>query len=100
MNITVYKALNTLAGANTTLTANLGTIGAAITAKDANFNATNIQGIWTSLQGALDSWYCNETHQGDGAYAATYANLSLSTNVTVSRTPEYKYMNANISIPS
>ena len=100
MNITVYKALNTLAGANTTLTANLGAIGAAITAKDANFNATNIQGIWTSLQGALDSWYCNETHQGDGTYATTYGNLALTTNVTVTRTPQYGYVNANTAIPS
>ena len=100
MNITVYKALNTLAGSNTTLTANLATIGAAITAKDANFNGTNIQGIWTALQGGLDSWYCNETHQGDGLYATTYNALALTTNVTVTRTPEYKYVNANTAIPS
>jgi len=100
MNITVYKALNTLAGANTTLTANLATIGAAITVKDANFNGTNIQGIWTALQGGLDTWFCNETHQGDGTYVTTYGNLALTTNVTVSRTAEYKYVNANTAISS
>jgi hypothetical protein len=98
MNYVVYQALNTLAGANTTLTSNLSAVGAAIQAVNPNFNGTNIQGIWTQLQGALDGWYCNETHQSDGTYATTYANLALSTPVTLVQTAQWKYINANTRV--
>ena len=89
MNYTVYKALNNLAGANTTFTANLAQIGTAIDAVDSNFNQTNVQDIWTQLQGAFNGWFCNETHQGDGTYATTVAALTLATSVTCVQTSQW-----------
>ena len=98
MNYTVYKALNNLAGANTTFTANLAQIGTAIDAVDSNFNQTNVQDIWTQLQGAFNGWFCNETHQGDGTYATTVAALTLATSVTCVQTSQWKYIQANTRV--
>lgn len=98
MNYTVIKALNTLAGSNSTFNTTISAVGTGIKALDANF-VPDVQNVLLAIQGGHNGYTNNLTTLGDGAFAAAMANVSNSTAVSFTKTSEHKYILANTLIP-
>lgn len=107
MNYTVYKALNTLSNAtasnlancNVTFNTTLGAIGAAILNVDANYSNSTTNTL-LQLEGGHSGWTNNITTLGDGPWATAYGAQANNTTIAVTQVSTWKYVSANIAIPS